>query len=1312
MALHINFDPAGRPEIPTIILADKSGKKLGELCVQGLILKDCLNSAAEITFDVHKYVNGRKCPLWEQIKDFKLIWCKEWDTWFEIKVTTNESSQTTKIVSCTELGPAELSQIILYGIEINTEDDIARQDYKKPTVFYNGKEPENSLLNRILEKAPHYSMLHVDHAIKDVQRTFSFDNISIYDALQEIAQEIGCLFIFQSGSEADGTIKRTISAYDLESNGLESYGTDTAIFITSDELAEEIQFHTDTGAVKNCFKLEGGDDLMTAAIRSCNPNGSDYIWYITDELKKDMSKKLAGKLKEYEERYQRYQTSYTADIPSSNLEAYNQLARQYQNYNPKLETISLPIKGYPALMTAYYHTVDLALYLKSTLMPDAKLSDTTAAAQAELLTVKNLSPVAVANPASLSEATASSAVLAMAKTVIDPRYQIKVKDSSLSGSKDTWSGNFTVTSYTDKEDTAESRSITISIDGNLEAFIQQKIHKMLNKKDTEDLSISGLFKKEGTAFANELKKYSLARLASFLDACRACLDILIEEGAAEQKKAAGQTPDLYAHLYQPYFQKQKAIEYEMVVRQKEINQILGEYDKDKNLASKGTQSYITMEKEKIQKELDFPAFLDKELWTEFCSYRREDTYSNKNYISDGLNNAELFEKAQEFIKAASREIYKSAELQHSISTTLKNLLVIKKFKPLVEHFAVGNWIRIQVDEEIYKLRLLEYEIDFDNLEQISVEFSDIVKGINGTTDLESIFNQAKSMASSYDAVQRQASQGAKGNQLLNDWVEKGLNATHVNITGGADLQCQTWDSHGMLFRQYDSVTDSYYDEQLKIINSTLAITDDNWKTVKTAIGGYYYTDPANDGKLTYAYGINAQTLVGKLILGESLGIYSDGNSLTFNSNGLCIRNDTNTFTVNPNSDTLLSLSNQEDEILYVDSHGTLHIQGDGAGLDISSNNAVTNLGSRLKIAEDNITTKVSSSQFGTLIEQNPSHVKIAWNNISKYIQFENSEIRIYENTSLSSDALLMKMTYTGNWYYYKGATVGKIGTNGWDGDPNFRGLMFDLQHGADYMGWGYQTETNGNYIVQLIYYANSRKYKQGLHLAGTTFCSSNLYINDYVRTANYEDGSGGLYSQTAQVSLCGTTVKLKSSGATFECLSDRFIFYNSPSLTVDCYNNINLHNYSILNQSDARLKTNITDSQVHALSKLNQIELKEFDWIETGLHEEIGMIAQQLQPILPELVYEDSATGQLSIKTNLFIPYLIKAVQELYAQLNEGQAEASPLRSPARQNKAIKWSDCYTLEDKNAFIRTTQCPAEEEPELVIDQPLIIPANTK
>lgn len=57
--------------------------------------------------------------------------------------------------------------------------------------------------------------------------------------------------------------------------------------------------------------------------------------------------------------------------------------------------------------------------------------------------------------------------------------------------------------------------------------------------------------------------------------------------------------------------------------------------------------------------------------------------------------------------------------------------------------------------------------------------------------------------------------------------------------------------------------------------------------------------------------------------------------------------------------------------------------------------------------------------------------------------------------------------------------------------------------------------------------------------------------------------------------------------------------------------------------------------------------MKEFDWIESNEHEDIGMIAQQLKEVLPDLVYEDKETSKLSIKTDILIPYLIKAIQEL-----------------------------------------------------------------
>ena len=93
------------------------------------------------------------------------------------------------------------------------------------------------------------------------------------------------------------------------------------------------------------------------------------------------------------------------------------------------------------------------------------------------------------------------------------------------------------------------------------------------------------------------------------------------------------------------------------------------------------ESVITL-RNTTQDNLNFEKYLGTDLLNEFNSFRREDKYSNDNYISDGLSNSEIFKKAQEFIDTAEKEIYKSAELQHSISCSLKNLLIIQKFKLL------------------------------------------------------------------------------------------------------------------------------------------------------------------------------------------------------------------------------------------------------------------------------------------------------------------------------------------------------------------------------------------------------------------------------------------------------------------------------------------------------------------------------------------------------------------------------------------------------------------------------------------------------
>ena len=378
MAVQIRFDNTHNAIAPTFVLGTRSGNKLGVIPACNINMSDSFGSKFELQFEVHKFLNGEKYVLWDKLVDFAVVWCKEWDVWFEIEVTTKDSDGVVKQISCTSIGEAELSQVYLYDIEINTEDDIAREDYV-PTHLYDASNHEASLLHRIMDKVPHYSIEYVESRLAPIQRTFSFDNKSLYDALQEISEEIDCLFVINSGTDSNGKIERSISVYDLESyctacrkrgsfdrvctecgstNILPCYGEDTAILISVDNLADEITYSTDTGSVKNCFRLECGDDLMTATVRNCNPNGSQYIWYISDAMKADMSDELVEKLNEYNTECITYEDTYEADFSQDTTEAYNSLIDKYDNSRTTYSNIGI-LTGYAALMNAYYNTIQL-----------------------------------------------------------------------------------------------------------------------------------------------------------------------------------------------------------------------------------------------------------------------------------------------------------------------------------------------------------------------------------------------------------------------------------------------------------------------------------------------------------------------------------------------------------------------------------------------------------------------------------------------------------------------------------------------------------------------------------------------------------------------------------------------------------------------------------------------------------------------------------------------------------------------------------------------------------------------------------------
>nr|DAL17723.1 MAG TPA_asm: Neck appendage protein [Caudoviricetes sp.] len=91
----------------------------------------------------------------------------------------------------------------------------------------------------------------------------------------------------------------------------------------------------------------------------------------------------------------------------------------------------------------------------------------------------------------------------------------------------------------------------------------------------------------------------------------------------------------------------------------------------------------------------------------------------------------------------------------------------------------------------------------------------------------------------------------------------------------------------------------------------------------------------------------------------------------------------------------------------------------------------------------------------------------------------------------------------------------------------------------------------------------------------------------------------------------------------------------------------------ITTASDRRLKENIEPTSVKALNKIKDLNLVAFDYIKDKSHEEIGLIAQEVSDIVPNAVSEyEGEDSHLTINYAKFIPYLLKAIQELNQKIN------------------------------------------------------------
>lgn len=847
--------------------------------ITDLKIYEAANSYDEITFSFNRVNNGVEFEYWDKLKSLKVVKVKNADEekYFEIAVDVSDEESTIKNVTGISM-EGELAQISIgAALSINGETDRDNDSNWEnntyiSTVIHKANDTDHSLLHRILSYAPHWKIGHVDSHVTDpntnqlvetssVVRTFEFSNTNVYDALQEVAKELDVVFTFDSKT-------RSVNMYDLN-----TVGEDTTVFVNKENLANSFTCSSNKDSVKNCFKVTGGDDLINSYVRSVNPNGSEYIYYISKDQREDMSDELVAKLDAYDNLYESKKTEYE-----------NACAEMFA-------------------------AIDDVQKYTNTLAPQR--TDATTTALDEYNKLKNIASVYVQSKKNLLQKGVEKAILTLAQITVDYRYTITIQDEDTYDEVNSiWTGKFKVVNESNDEDVVVGTDdVTISILEDEKTSLQNQIDKLIGDGDFEDAAVDELREKYIDKDPKDYD-YCQERLQEMWKVYAECANVLLEKGYAVKKD-----DNKFYSLYSEYHQKEQILSTAYL----NMTNYIESLEKIKEEKAKQVNAY--------HDELDFVKFLGDKLYKEFCCYRREDVYENSNYISDGLSDKEAIEKAKTLIEVATKELYKASLFQYTYTANLNNLFNNSVFKPFWEHFALFNWIRAEVDERVISLRLIGITYDYANPDKIEVEFSEQVRNANGITDLESILNQAKSMATTYSSTAKQASQGAESYSDFKTLKEEGLNSALMNIKNSNNEEV-TVDGRGINCRSKD-INDDYDQCQLRITGKNIVMTDDDWNSARLAIGRGLFNGQEK-------YGVWCDVLVGNIVASETLMISNGSKTFIVDKDGIIVNNmkldmysadKKHRLLIDPNLKSMFNIYNEDKQVFFIDANGNVTMKG-------------------------------------------------------------------------------------------------------------------------------------------------------------------------------------------------------------------------------------------------------------------------------------------------------------------------------------------------------------------------------------------------
>lgn len=277
--------------------------------------------------------------------------------------------------------------------------------------------------------------------------------------------------------------------------------------------------------------------------------------------------------------------------------------------------------------------------------------------------------------------------------------------------------------------------------------------------------------------------------------------------------------------------------------------------------------------EAIVDSVAITSYFTEEEYNELYYYIFEGSYTDDYVIiTDIMTPVEQFNQMKTMYDRAQSQLKRVSKPTQQFTLDVENFIFAKEFLPWSEQLETGCLINVEVAaDDVAPLFLTNITINYDD-HALSMTFGNRFNRYDPKSLFENVLGGINKSANSINFLKEAVYPITNNFNAMREQIQAARDIT-MDAALASENQEVVIDGSGYTGREVINDTGEYDPHQIKITGRNIVFTDDAWESAKTAIGEIYW-----NGSTTY--GINAETIVGDLIVGNQLVIKdNNGNDM-------------------------------------------------------------------------------------------------------------------------------------------------------------------------------------------------------------------------------------------------------------------------------------------------------------------------------------------------------------------------------------------------------------------------------------------------